>query len=469
MPSRPVNGVLEAWFRRGERGRWSIRLRANNVDRGEVLRDAAPSPDDLLPWIVTRDDAPDDLLAGTCRLRVRAHDLTPPGAALPPVLCWPRLLDHHGTHMLSRGWTLLHQTAVLPGDPEQHAWELTGRVTVLGDEHLKERLDALGVASLVHVPEARGVARGSIVLVSGNRDARALDELQKTFAAKECPLVVWCGAVVPPESAKLLEVVPTGEGHPASAPMERRLARFLPRLQAGEDAETALSRSLRDSPEGGLDAWMLRGVLRPWRLSASAKEWREKLRHWRREIDREKQTHRLKTLAEDLLTATDRRVQVTVVGGPGNAGLHYFHSRPVEPQPRGLSLSVQPLYREPPWAAVTAETLDTLCATTFGVADLDALTLKLRRTCTRGSMLLVRLNYPVVTLGDGAPGTVTLDSLRAWFASLGPLADGLHDTVRVLVNVYVVTATPKALDALKVLVEELARLMRPYARKLLPP
>lgn len=433
-----------ACFCPADGGRWNIHCTVDEQPRPPKLKvPLITQPEQLLSWILpTRTNNGEDLAAETCRLRIRAEDLGPPEGQLPPILCWPMLLDHDRANVLDHGWTLLHMTA--EPVPERGRWKLSGDVAVLCDPAIAASLREEGLANIYDVSDARSVPMGSVAVVPGIYDTLEVVELQRAFFDRRCPLVVWCGAVIPPVGEGLLEAIPTGECHPENERTSAWLGRLIRRMRAGEEPEDALARALRDGPDGSLLAWLLRGTLRPLEHPDDTREWREKFRHWRHELDREEQSSRLKTHAEHLLTAPTRRVQVVLVAAERKAGIQYFRGRNVEPQVPGVSW--QQTLKTPPWKPIGApgapHALDTLLDH-FKADNPVELASKLRRLAPSGTLAFVRINHPELPLGDGEGDTVTAEDLRRYILSLRALASELAPSVRVLVCLYVVTPSPE--------------------------
>lgn len=436
--------VIVAQFSHAGDGRWTVECTVDGQVRPAKTTEAPDNPDKLLEWILPERVGAEDLEMQTCRLRLRPKVLSPTRGPMPPVLCWPRLVDRNEGHVLERGWTLLHMTAT-PGN-EADAWTVGGDVVVLRDRAVVEALRPL--PDIVAAEDASRIKPGSVVLVPGNI---ALDEalaLQKRFWVLRCPLVVWCGDTIPPEHDGLLEVVSTGERHPSGEDTAVWLKRLVQRLQAEEPPEDALVGALREGATGSLDAWMLRGMLRPWKYQDSTQDWRQRFRLWRHELDREDQSARMKTLATHLITAPKRRLQVVLVPGEHRAGLRWFRERTIRPD---APTTREPIVRVPPWVPDTdgdggrSGAFDAVL-THFKADDAVSLAARLRAFARPGEVTLVRLNHEVLTLGDGENGTVSLGALRGYVLALRELAPLLDAAVRVLVCLHVATHAPKSLS-----------------------
>lgn len=369
----------------------------------------------------------------TCRLRVRADEQ----GRLPPILCWPMLLDRNRFHVLLRGWTLLHMTAE-PGN-EHDRWRLSGRAVVLDAPDFTAALRASGLGNIDDVASAEEVKKGDIVVVPGAPNHATTAALQSAFFESECPLVVWCGASIPAVGHGLLEVVSTGEPHPETERASEWVGRLIRNMQTGDAPEDALARALKHSHEGALNAWLLRGVLRPLEHPPDTRNWREHLLHWRHEIDRSAQSNDLEFHAKNLLTVKTRRIHVVLVAAEERAGLSYFRGRPVLPPGDGVSYVLT--QREPEWARAPRETLDRVRAS-FGAGEGPSLATKLRRFSGQGRRAFIRINHPIVELGDRRGRTVTVEDLRGYIAALRDLATQLDDAVRVLVTIFVSTPLP---------------------------
>ncbi len=425
--------VLEARFK-PEGDEWKLTLLANNQPLACKNRKFLPDdPDALLGWIVSVDEHP-ELREKTWRLRVRPESLDGNVDPLPPVLSWPRLLDG-GQSVFLRDWTL----CVLHAPRKPDAWQCSGKVVVVGDRSVANDLaKQLGDEVVSHAqPDA--ITEGAIVVVPAALTSDEVNALRAAAKANQCPLVIWCGTVLPAPSSSLLEVVPTGEPLPENDGLATWLTRLLTGLLAGVDPERALARSMRDGPPGPLDSWLLRGCLRPWKVKDDHRAWQLRFRHWRFEIDRTVQNALRREAVDGLLDSTQRRVQVVMLAGPVEAGLRFFRERPLRVERPGLRVEAC----EPAWSEPAARSFDGLyhwfkVKPSPGHSPLrNALLSRLAGART----LLLHVNH-----NDAPHDALTDADLDAYLAALSEFGASLPETIRVLASVYVVTPTPDRLE-----------------------
>lgn len=428
--------VLEARFQLVE-GRWQPSLIAGRDTLQCEVREALPdSPDELLRWIVSPDEHP-SLLTKTWRLRVRPSTLGASSGPLPPVLSWPRLLDG-GQSVFLRDWTL----CVLYAPPESAPWECCGDVAVVRDAALANELTALHLPKIAAVDEFDAITEGAIVVIPAALTAADVTALRVAVEAKRCPLVIWCGTVLPAPSKTLLEVVPTGEPLPENDGLATWLTRLLTGLLAGVDPERALARSMRDGPPGPLDSWLLRGCLRPWKVKDDHRAWQLRFRHWRFEIDRTEQNAKRVETVVGLLDSPMRRVQVVLLAGVPSAGIGYFRARPLRIERPGLRIEEC----APAWQDRVASTLDQLHLW-FKVKPAGGTTTlrnALQSRLAGARALLVHVNHEVAD-----DDTLTDEALNGYLTSLSAFGASLPDTIRLLVSVYVSTPSPTRIARFK--------------------